>query len=70
MSFPITSLTAQAVIGTRRDTEDRIIPRSVDADDSDVEVNNDDERLFFLADIYIQTFILEIGQLCSLVNSF
>ncbi|OAY55294.1 protein CWC15 homolog [Manihot esculenta] len=29
--------------GTRRDTEDRIIPRSVDADDSDVEVNNDDE---------------------------
>ncbi|KAJ6967390.1 hypothetical protein NC652_004825 [Populus alba x Populus x berolinensis] len=25
------------------DTEDRIIPRSVDADDSDVEVNNDDD---------------------------
>uniref|UniRef100_A0A3N7EL86 Uncharacterized protein n=1 Tax=Populus trichocarpa TaxID=3694 RepID=A0A3N7EL86_POPTR len=30
--------------GTKRDTEDRIIPRSVDADDSDVEVNNDDDR--------------------------
>ncbi|EEF39650.1 protein CWC15 homolog [Ricinus communis] len=29
--------------GAKRDTEDRIIPRSVDADDSDVEVNNDDE---------------------------
>ncbi|XP_011038854.1 PREDICTED: protein CWC15 homolog isoform X2 [Populus euphratica] len=29
--------------GTKRDTEDRIIPRSVDADDSDVEVNNDDD---------------------------
>ncbi|KAF2288980.1 hypothetical protein GH714_023219 [Hevea brasiliensis] len=31
--------------GMKRDTEDRIVPRSVDADDSDVEVNNDDERL-------------------------
>ncbi|KAF2288924.1 hypothetical protein GH714_022839 [Hevea brasiliensis] len=29
--------------GMKRDTEDRIVPRSVDADDSDVEVNNDDE---------------------------
>ncbi|KAG6793641.1 hypothetical protein POTOM_002856 [Populus tomentosa] len=29
--------------GIKRDTEDRIIPRSVDADDSDVEVNNDDD---------------------------
>ncbi|XP_065862731.1 uncharacterized protein [Euphorbia lathyris] len=28
--------------GTKRD-EDRIVPRSVDADDSDVELNNDDE---------------------------
>ncbi|KAG6790277.1 hypothetical protein POTOM_006425 [Populus tomentosa] len=35
--------------GTKRDTEDRIIPRSVDADDSDVEVNNDDDRLLLLA---------------------
>ncbi|KAJ8765085.1 hypothetical protein K2173_010567 [Erythroxylum novogranatense] len=29
--------------GSKKDTEDRIIPRSVDADDSDVEVNNEDE---------------------------
>ncbi|KAJ8754821.1 hypothetical protein K2173_015333 [Erythroxylum novogranatense] len=29
--------------GSKRDTEDRIIPRSVDADDSDVDVNNEDE---------------------------
>ncbi|XP_050216819.1 uncharacterized protein LOC126667784 [Mercurialis annua] len=29
--------------GTKRDVEDRIIPRSVDADDSDVEVNNDSD---------------------------
>ncbi|KAL5548718.1 hypothetical protein UlMin_003949 [Ulmus minor] len=28
--------------GSRRDTEDRIVPRSVDADDSDVEVKSDD----------------------------
>ncbi|XAR67342.1 hypothetical protein NMG60_11002054 [Bertholletia excelsa] len=29
--------------GARRDTEDRLIPRSVDADDADVEVKSDDE---------------------------
>ncbi|XP_012071076.1 protein CWC15 homolog [Jatropha curcas] len=29
--------------GNKRDTEDRIMPRTVDADDSDVEVNNDNE---------------------------
>ncbi|XVE50889.1 hypothetical protein DITRI_Ditri01bG0199700 [Diplodiscus trichospermus] len=29
--------------GAKRETEDRIVPRSVDADDSDVEVNSDDE---------------------------
>ncbi|KAJ4957125.1 hypothetical protein NE237_013908 [Protea cynaroides] len=29
--------------GTKRDAEDRIIPRSVDADDSDVDVKSDDE---------------------------
>lgn len=31
-------------IGTKRDIEDRIIPRSVDADDSDVEAKSYDER--------------------------
>jgi protein CWC15 len=29
--------------GLKRDTEDRIVPRSVDADDSDVEVKSDDD---------------------------
>ncbi|CAJ2628849.1 protein CWC15 homolog [Trifolium pratense] len=29
--------------GTKRDIDDHIVPRSVDADDSDVEVNSDDE---------------------------
>ncbi|XP_062003984.1 uncharacterized protein LOC133721398 [Rosa rugosa] len=29
--------------GTRRDTEDRIVPRNVDADDSDLEVKSDDD---------------------------
>ncbi|XP_042508964.1 protein CWC15 homolog isoform X2 [Macadamia integrifolia] len=29
--------------GTKRDAEDRIVPRSVDADDSDVDVKSDDE---------------------------
>ncbi|KAK6935463.1 Pre-mRNA-splicing factor Cwf15/Cwc15 [Dillenia turbinata] len=29
--------------GPKRDTEDRIVPRSVDADDSDVDVKSDDE---------------------------
>lgn len=38
------SLTSLILIGAKRDTEDRIIPRSVDADDSDVEVKSDDER--------------------------
>ncbi|MCI09805.1 hypothetical protein A2U01_0030896, partial [Trifolium medium] len=28
---------------TKRDIEDHIVARSVDADDSDVEVNSDDE---------------------------
>ncbi|GMN59152.1 hypothetical protein TIFTF001_028259 [Ficus carica] len=31
--------------GAKRDTEDRIIPRSVDADDSDVEVKSEDDSL-------------------------
>lgn len=34
--------------GSKREPEDRIIPRSVDADDSDVEVKSDDERLIIL----------------------
>ncbi|TYK13779.1 protein CWC15-like protein [Cucumis melo var. makuwa] len=32
--------------GGKRDIEDRIIPRSLDADDSDVDVKSDDESLF------------------------
>ncbi|CAN1193756.1 Spliceosome-associated protein CWC15 homolog [Linum perenne] len=34
--------------GSRRDVEDRIIPCSVDADDSDGETNTNDERLVIL----------------------
>jgi len=30
--------------GSKRDIEDRIVARSVDADDSDVEVKSDDDR--------------------------
>jgi len=30
--------------GSKREIEDHIVPRSVDADDSDVEVKSDDER--------------------------
>lgn len=33
--------------GARRDTEDRLIPRSVDADDADVEVKSDERFAFF-----------------------
>lgn len=29
-------------IGVKRDAEDRIVPRSVDADDSDIEVKSDE----------------------------
>ena len=35
------------LIGGRRDTE--IVPRNIDADDSDVEAQSDDERLVFFA---------------------
>ncbi|CAN1280203.1 Putative exosome complex exonuclease RRP42 [Linum perenne] len=34
--------------GSRRDAENRIIPHSIDADDSDGETNNDDQRLVIL----------------------
>lgn len=33
------------LLGGKRDIEDRIIPRSLDADDSDVDVKSDNERL-------------------------
>ncbi|MBA0759399.1 hypothetical protein Gotri_022295, partial [Gossypium trilobum] len=31
-----------SLVGAKRETEDRIVPRSIDADDSDVEVNSDE----------------------------
>lgn len=31
------------VAGTRREAEDRIVPRNIDADDSDVDVNDDED---------------------------
>ncbi|KAF8409766.1 hypothetical protein HHK36_005845 [Tetracentron sinense] len=37
--------------GIKRDAEDRIIPRNVDADDSDVDVKSDDGRLFISSNI-------------------
>jgi hypothetical protein len=36
------------ILGAKRGTEERIIPRSIDADDSDVEAKSDDERFIFL----------------------
>ncbi|PPD68053.1 hypothetical protein GOBAR_DD35073 [Gossypium barbadense] len=32
----------RSLVGAKRETEDRIVPRSIDADDSDVEVNSDE----------------------------
>lgn len=34
--------------GVGRDLEDRIVPRSADADDADVDINSDEERLLLL----------------------
>jgi len=36
--------------GAKREVEDRIIPRNVDADDSDVDVKSDDDRLVQILD--------------------
>jgi len=33
--------------------EDHIVPRSVDADDSDVEVKSDDDRLIIWHELYV-----------------
>jgi len=39
-------------LDSKRDPEERIIPRSVDADDSDVDIKSDDDRyLFFISSI-------------------
>lgn len=42
-------------LGGKRDEDDRIYARNIDADDSDVEVNSDDDRLgvILLTDRYI-----------------
>ncbi|CAL5343826.1 unnamed protein product [Camellia sinensis] len=37
--------------GARRDAEDRLIPRSVDADDADVELKSNDGRLSLIANL-------------------
>ena len=39
----IRSLTSQIITGSKREIEDRMIPRSADADD-EVEIKSDDER--------------------------
>ncbi|KAL2321574.1 hypothetical protein Fmac_025953 [Flemingia macrophylla] len=38
--------------GSKREIEDHIVARSVDADDSDVEVKSDDERLIIWRELY------------------
>lgn len=44
-------------LGSKRDPEDRIIPRNVDADDSDVEIKSDDDRfVFFISSILFFLF--------------
>ena len=37
------------LLGSKRDPEDRIVPRSVDADDSDVDIKSDDDRYLLLS---------------------
>lgn len=37
-------LNAYLIVGMKRDAEDRIVPRNIDADDSDVDVKSDDGR--------------------------
>lgn len=39
--------------GSKREMEDHIVPRSVDADDSDVEVKSDDDRLIIWHELYV-----------------
>lgn len=44
-------------LGSKRDPEDRIVPRSVDADDSDVDIKSDDDRfVFFISSILFFLF--------------
>lgn len=49
-------------LGSKRDPEDRIIPRSVDADDSDVDIKSDDDRyLFFISSTPVFLFAVLYG---------
>lgn len=52
--------------GTKRDIEDNIIPRSVDADDSDVEVNSDDERLIIWHKLHVNNIncVYDVSLMC------
>ena len=36
------------LLGSKRDPEDRIVPRSVDADDSDVDIKSDNDDRYVL----------------------
>lgn len=46
-------------LGSKRDPEERIVPRSVDADDSDVDIKSDDDRfVFFISSILSLQFFI------------
>lgn len=51
-------------VGSKRDPEDRIIPRSVDADDSDVDVKSDADRYLFFTSSIIVFLFAELYFLC------
>lgn len=53
-------------LGSKRDPEDRIIPRSVDADDSDVDIKSDDERYLFLISSFCWSSSLQFLICCAL----
>lgn len=50
------------VAGAKREIEDRIVPRSADADDADVDVKSDDER-FVTTPVLV---IFHLWQICDL----
>ncbi|CAI0378413.1 unnamed protein product [Linum tenue] len=53
--------------GLKRDAEDRIVPRSQDADDSDGEANNSDKRLFLRCTYLLLIHLIHLFFLCFVV---
>ena len=56
MLFRISSNWFTLFAGSRREVEDRIIPRSIDADDADVNAQSDDDRFSIFN--FSSTFIM------------